>query len=251
LWEIGKWGHQWGTSLRSARPWLEALGVGATRLGWVPPGATRAPYPVVIKHKESQVSIDSSQAMRIAVVGAGNIGRTLGDKWIAAGHQVVYGVRRPGEPGTAAVADAVAGAEVVVLAVPGAAAKDVVASLGGDLVGKVVIDATNDVQGEGRLHALGELVEGAHPVRAFNTLGWESFADPVVGGVRADLLYAAEEGVARDTAERLIRDVGLEPVWLGGVDAFDVVDSVTRLWFTLVFQRKLGRRLAFKVLRET
>jgi predicted dinucleotide-binding enzyme len=197
------------------------------------------------------MAIDSKQAMRIAVVGAGNIGRTLGGKWTAAGHHVVYGVRHPGEPGTAAVADAVADADVVVLAVPGAAAKDVIASLGGVLAGKVVVDATNDVQGSGKLHALDELADGAHPVRAFNTLGWENFADPVVGGVTADLLYAAEEGFAKATAETLIRDVGLEPVWLGGVDAFDIVDSITRLWFTLALQRKLGRRLAFKVLRES
>jgi predicted dinucleotide-binding enzyme len=188
--------------------------------------------------------------MRIAVIGAGKIGRTLGAKWTDARHEVVYGVRRPGEPGTATVADAVAGAEVVVLAVPGAAAKEVIASLGSDLSGKVVVDATNDMQGSGKLHALDELADGAHPVRAFNTLGWENFADPVIGGVTVDLLYAAEEGVAMDTVERLIRDVGLEPVWLGGVDAFDLVDSVTRLWFTLAFQRKLGRRLAFKVLRD-
>jgi predicted dinucleotide-binding enzyme len=192
----------------------------------------------------------SSQAMRIAVVGAGNIGRTLGGKWTAAGHDVVYGVRQPGDLGTATVAEAVASADVVVLAIPGPAAKDVIASLGSDLAGKVVIDATNDVQGSGKLHALDELADGAHPVRAFNTLGWENFADPVVGGVKADLLYAAEEGVGKDTAEVLIRDVGLEPLWLGGVDAFDVVDSVTRLWFTLALQRKLGRRLAFKVLRD-
>ncbi len=187
--------------------------------------------------------------MRIAVVGAGNSGRTLGGKWAEAGHEVVYGVRRPGEPGTASVEDAVAEAEVVVLAVPGAAAKELVASLGGKLAGKIVVDATNDVQGSGKLHALDELADGAHPVRAFNTLGWENFAEPVFGDVTADLLYAAEEGVARDTAETLIRDVGLEPVWVGGMDAFDVVDSVTRLWFTLALQRGLGRRLAFKVLR--
>jgi 8-hydroxy-5-deazaflavin:NADPH oxidoreductase len=193
----------------------------------------------------------SGNAMRIAVLGAGKIGRTLGGKWVDAGHRVVYGVRRPSKPGTAAVADAVRDAEVVLLAVPGAVAKDVVSSLRVDLVGKVVIDATNDVLGPGKLHALGQLTDGAHPVRAFNTLGWEIFADPIVGGVTADLLYAAEEGIARDTAETLIRDVGLEPVWLGGIDAFDIADSVTFLWFTLALQRKLGRRLAFKVLRET
>jgi predicted dinucleotide-binding enzyme len=189
--------------------------------------------------------------MKIAVIGAGNIGRTLGQKWQQAGHDVVYGSRSPGAPGTASVADAVAGAEVVLLSVPGAAAKDVLAALGSALRSKVVIDATNEVAGSVKLHALDRLPAGAHPVRAFNTLGWENFADPIVGGVQADLLFAAEEGVAREVAERLIADVGLQPVWLGGVEAFDVCDSVTRLWFTLVFERGLGRRLAFKVLRET
>lgn len=106
-------------------------------------------------------------------------------------------------------------------------------------------------RGSGKLHALDELAAGAHPVRAFNTLGWENFADPVVAGTRADLLDGAVEGRAREVAEQLIGDVGLEPVWVGGPEAFDVVDGVTRLWFTLAFQRELGRRLAFKVLRES
>ena len=186
--------------------------------------------------------------MRIAVIGKGNIGGTLGGKWVAAGHDVVYGVRSPGEPGTASIADAVRPAEVVVLAIPGAAAKELLASLGTAVADKVVIDATNDIQGAGKLHALEELADGAYPVRAFNTLGWENFADPVVDGVQADLFYAAEEGRAKEVADRLIADVGLRPVWLGGVDTFDLIDSLTRLWFTLVFQRKLGRRLAFKML---
>jgi 8-hydroxy-5-deazaflavin:NADPH oxidoreductase len=186
--------------------------------------------------------------MKIAVIGAGNIGRTLGSAWATAGHDVVYGLRSPGAPGTASIPDAVADAEVVVLAIPGMAAKEVIASLGQALAGKVVIDATNDVQGTGKLHALDELADGAHPVRAFNTLGWENFANPSFDGTTADLFYAAEEGPAHDVAERLIADVGLRPVWLGGVDAFELVDSLARLWFALAFQRKLGRRLAFKML---
>ena len=186
--------------------------------------------------------------MKIAMIGMGNVGGTLGRKWSEAGHDVVYGVRSPGAPGTAKVAEAVAGSEVVVLAIPGGAAKDVLSSLGGALAGKVVIDATNDMRGAGKLHALDELADGAHPVRAFSTLGWENFDDPVFDGVAADLFYAAEEGHAKDVAESLIADIGLEPVWLGGVDTFDVVDSLARLWFLLALQRKLGRRLAFKML---
>jgi predicted dinucleotide-binding enzyme len=164
--------------------------------------------------------------MRIAVIGKGNIGGTLGGKWVAAGHEVVFGVRSPGAPGTAAITDAVGQPEVIVLAMPGAAAKDLLGSLAGALAGKVVIDATNDMTGTGKLNALDELADGAHPVRAFNTLGWENFADPVFDGVTADLFYAAEEGGAKEVAERLIGDVGLNPVWLGGLDAFETVDSV-------------------------
>src|SRR3954453_20386560 len=186
--------------------------------------------------------------MRIAVIRAGDSRRALGGKGAAAGHEVVYGVRTPEAPDTAPVADAAAGAEIVVLAVPGPAAKDVLATLGTALEGKVVIDVTNDVQGTGKLHALDELTDGAHPVRAFNTLGWENFADPVVAGVTADLFYAAEEGEAKDVAERLIAEVGLRPVWLGGVEAFDLVDSLTQLWFTLALGQGRGRRLAFKLL---
>lgn len=197
---------------------------------------------------DSTVSDTPKRALEIAVIGAGNIGRTLGAKWMSAGHAVVYGVRSPGAPDTASVPDAVAPAEVVLLAVPGAAAKEVLAALGTALAGKVVIDASNDIQGTGKLHALAELTDAAHPVRAFNTLGWENFADPVFDGITADLFYAAEEGHAKEVADRLIADIGLRPVWLGGVDAFDLVDSLTRLWFTLAFQRKLGRRLAFKML---
>ncbi|HWE81621.1 MAG TPA: NAD(P)-binding domain-containing protein [Gaiellaceae bacterium] len=188
--------------------------------------------------------------MNIAVIGRGNIGSTLGAKWAAAGHDVTFGVRSPDNPGTTSIATAVEDADVVVLALPGAAAGDLVNSLGEKLGGKVVIDATNDVTGSGKLHALEELADGAHPVRAFNTLGWENFADPVVGGVRADLLFGAEDGHAREVAERLISDVGLVPVWVGGVDTFDLIDNLTRLWFSLALRRGLGRRLAFKVLLE-
>ncbi len=73
------------------------------------------------------------------MIGAGNIGRTLGGKWAAAGH-VLRRLRRPPprSPDTASVADAVAPADVVVLAVPGTAAKEVLAPLGTALVGKFV-----------------------------------------------------------------------------------------------------------------
>ena len=62
--------------------------------------------------------------MRIAVIGKGNIGGTLGSKWRAAGHDVVYGTRDgsgqgPGGAPVRSIGDALKDAEVVLLAVPG------------------------------------------------------------------------------------------------------------------------------------
>ena len=55
----------------------------------------------------------------IGVVGSGNIGETLGEAWRRAGHDVVYASRSPEPPRTVAIADAIADADVVLLAVPG------------------------------------------------------------------------------------------------------------------------------------
>jgi predicted dinucleotide-binding enzyme len=96
----------------------------------------------------------------------------------------------------------------------------------------------------------------AHVYRAFNSLGWENFADPLFNGVQADLFYAGpedssagdSEGGARATVERLIADVGLHPVYVGGPEQAGVVDGVASLWFALALGQRQGRRLAFKVL---
>ena len=71
----------------------------------------------------------------IAVIGTGHVGGTLGGKFAAAGHEVVYGSRRaegegPGGAPVQAVGDALADAEVVVLAVPARAIPDLIAEHG-------------------------------------------------------------------------------------------------------------------------
>jgi 8-hydroxy-5-deazaflavin:NADPH oxidoreductase len=186
---------------------------------------------------------------RIAVVGSGNIGRTIGDSWRRAGHEVVHASRSPQPPRTVAIADAIAGADVVLLAVPGAAVPGLLAEHGPALDGRVVIDATNDVGAERLNHAdaYARFAPGARFVRAFNSLGFEMFADPTVGGEVADLFWCGPQDAG---VEQLIADVGLRPVRVGDIDAIDVVDGATRLWLTLVFRQGHPRRLAFRLLTD-
>src|SRR3954452_17556367 len=188
--------------------------------------------------------------VRIAVIGTGNIGATLGSRWNDAGHDVVYAARtaRPDGPGgrpVIEVADAVDGADVIVLAIPGPAAADLLADIGARLSGKVLVDATNNLRASAaNAHeAAAASAPDAHYVRAFNTLGWENFADPPAD---ADLFYAADES-ARETAEALIAAVGLRPQYVGGAGAAGTVDALLGLWFALVQQRGGKRKLAFRV----
>jgi 8-hydroxy-5-deazaflavin:NADPH oxidoreductase len=185
---------------------------------------------------------------RIAVVGSGNIGGTIGEKWRRAGHEVAFTSRSPRPPQTVAIPDAIADAEIVLLAVPGGAVPDVLAEHGAALDGRIVIDATNDIGGE-RLHHAEAYAQapGARFVRAFNTLGYELFAEPQIGGVVADLFWCGSEDAG---VEGLIEDVGLRPVRVGDIDAIDVVDGAARLWLTLVFRGGHPRRLAFKMLTD-
>jgi predicted dinucleotide-binding enzyme len=189
--------------------------------------------------------------MRIAVIGTGHVGGALGAKWLAAGHEVVYGARRgPGEgPGGAPVlgiGDALADAEVVVLALPGGAVADVVAEHGSALAGTIVIDAANRMGGP-EFNSRKEIraaAPTAQYVRAFNSLGWENFADPLPG---AALIFAAETG-ARAVAQDLITAVGLRPEYVGDADAAGIVDSLLPLWMALVREHGGNRRLALRVL---
>lgn len=201
--------------------------------------------------------------LRIAILGAGNIGGTLGRKWVAAGHRVAFGVTNPDgeraqalrtELGTKVtigpVADALTGTDVVVMALPGKVMDEVITKYATQLDGKIIIDTANRLGG-GPMNSFATFqahTPHARVSRAFNSLGWENFADPMFDGTQADLFYCGPDGDSREVVEQLITDVGLRPVRLGDVDQVGLVDSVGALWFALAFGQGKGRRLAFKVL---
>jgi 8-hydroxy-5-deazaflavin:NADPH oxidoreductase len=197
---------------------------------------------------------DGTSPLAIAVIGTGNIGGTLGRKFAAAGHGVTFGGRRPGKVGDLAVTDtgtALTGADVVVLALPGPAAGPFAAAHAAALTGMLVVDATNSIGGGGPAHSRAAITAAAPTARyarAFNTVGWENFADPRFGDETADLFFSAPEA-DRGTVETLITAVGLRPVYLGDGQE-DVVDGVLRLWFALVAGQGHGRHLAFRVLED-
>lgn len=202
--------------------------------------------------------------LKLAVLGAGKIGGTLGRKWCAAGHRVAFGVSNPsgknaqalradlGDTVTLGTIDQAlqTDSEIVVMALPGVQMDALIAKHAAQLDGRTIIDTANRLDA-GPMNSFATFhrhAPNARLFRAFNSLGWENFADPVFHGVQADLFYCGPGGEARAQIEQLIADVGLRPVCLGDVEQVNLVDSVGALWFALAFGQGKGRHLAFKVL---
>jgi predicted dinucleotide-binding enzyme len=201
--------------------------------------------------------------MKIAVIGSGRIGGTLAKKWVVDGHSVTFGSRDPqkaelqqlvcalGKDATAAtIPAAIAGAQVVVFAIPASAMDETVFGNARALEGKLVVDATNVFGGlvANSLALFQERTPSVKYYRAFNGYGWENFEDPVFGGVSADLFYCGPDGPDKAVIEELITAVGLHPIYVSGSEEAYVLDGVLTLWATLVRGQKFPRTLAFKVL---
>jgi 8-hydroxy-5-deazaflavin:NADPH oxidoreductase len=149
--------------------------------------------------------------MNITVIGRGNVGGGLAGRWERAGHTVT----RIGSDGGDA-----SGAEVVLVAVPSGAISEALGKVRG-LQGHVTIDATNAFAGrnqayESLAHEVKSIVGG--PVaKAFNVNGARLYDQIDQQRVPPSNLYAADDA-AREAADRLIRDAGYDPVYVGGLE---------------------------------
>ena len=216
-------------------------------------------------------------AVRIAFLGYGNVGAAIATAVARAGHDVVLAVN-PDRPDGAAelvartptlaaatvapAADAVTGADVVVLAVPFATLADLLPRLADRLAGTVVVDATNPV-GPGLTHGLGSqqagaqhvaaLLPGANVVKAWNVYGFENLDQPPTGpaGLRPVMPFAGDDAAAKATVAGLLAQLGWEPLDVGPLAAAVDLEHMTLLWVRLV--RALGHspRLVWAALGDT
>jgi 8-hydroxy-5-deazaflavin:NADPH oxidoreductase len=180
--------------------------------------------------------------MKIAVLGVGHIGSTVGRLWHDAGHDITFAARDIDETKAladelgdrahvATVADGLAGAQVVLVAVPGPAVVEALTAAGA-LDGQVVIDAANMMGGD-RL-SLGQLADrfpGGRWVRAFNTLQARVLAQENHRQPRWVLFLSGDE-TAKPAVAQLIDDAGFEAVDLGGVDDSRFQEPGSALWNT-------------------
>jgi predicted dinucleotide-binding enzyme len=205
--------------------------------------------------------------MKIAIIGAGNVGSALGKGWAKAGHQVTFGVRDPQSPKTAkaleyfpeaivtTVTEAAHGAEVIVITTPPDAVIGLIPQLG-DLSGKTVIDTTNSVRTRPEpyattYHAVKALGKTESVVKCFNSTGFENMRNPKYKGEGIDMFMAGNDAAAKQLAATLSADLGFGHCYdFGGDDRVELLEKFALSWINLAIMQGHGRDIAFKIVRR-
>ncbi|MGH9928598.1 MAG: NADPH-dependent F420 reductase [Pyrinomonadaceae bacterium] len=213
--------------------------------------------------------------MKIAILGAGNVGATLGRGFAEGGHEVFFGVRNPqdethqtlvkdigAQARVAAVKDAARDADLILLAVPFDAASAVLRECG-NLDGKIVVDATNpltftdgnlklsvgfDISGA---EQIAKHATGAKVVKCFNQTGFGNMAQPSLEGRRSVMFVCGDDSGANDKVRKLAEAIGFDAVDAGKLAVARLLEPLAMLWIHLAFTTDLKRDFAFALLRKS
>ena len=201
----------------------------------------------------------------IAIIGTGRVASALGPEFAKQGHLVIYGSRDPSSTDTQDLLEitpnnpqidtqrgAAEKANVIVLAVPGRVAPEIVTDLG-DLDGKIIIDPTNrseDGDDGYRIHTIEtsnseviqDLLPNSYIVKAFNTLNYRTMIDPSSSGGPVTIPIVGNHKPSKDFVSTLITGMELEPIDLGPVRFAHVLEGMLNLY---VNGRMLGTPFNF------
>jgi predicted dinucleotide-binding enzyme len=213
--------------------------------------------------------------MKLAIIGAGNVGGALGTAWAQkAGHEIFFGVSDPKKDKTQALvrslgskaqagtaADAAAFADTIVLATPWPATEAAIHAMG-DLKGKILLDSTNPLaMGPDGLgleigHSIsaGEKVQGwavgASVFKALNTTGFGNMANQVFNGVKSVMFVAGDDAANKPKVIDLVGQLEFDVVDAGPLRNARLLEAHAMLWIDLALMRGLGRDWAFAIVRR-
>jgi hypothetical protein len=210
--------------------------------------------------------------MKLAVIGSGNIGKAIGSWAAKVGYEVIFSARN--EDGAKAAAQAsghsakaanvkgaVETADLVLLAVPYGAVKEVLTEIRPFLAGKTVIDATNALSADFSSLTLGfttsaaeeiaKLVPDAHVVKAFNTIFAQIYAsqNPKIQGKAISVFVAGDNEEAKAKVQALITKMGFDAVNAGPLKSARNIEPLAMLNISLGYGQGLGTSMGFTLLR--
>jgi 8-hydroxy-5-deazaflavin:NADPH oxidoreductase len=203
--------------------------------------------------------------MKIAVIGAGNVGKALATSISRAGHEVTISAKHPEHAQEAATeigvtpaesnAAAAADADVVILAVPyGSAGEEVAPEIRDEVAGRTVIDVTNPLKPDysglatdtSAAEELQRQLPEASVVKAFNTIFAANQAQP---SREIDAYVAADDEKAKQTVVSLVESMGFTPLDVGPLTSARYLEGMAFINIGLNAQNGWGWTSAWKLER--
>lgn len=213
--------------------------------------------------------------MKVGVLGSGDVAKVLAAGFLKHGHAVTIGSRTPAKlsdwsaqhPGMAVAdfAGAAAFGELIVLAVKGNAAAEVLRLAGAkNLNGKAVMDACNPIedappehgvlrfftsQSESLMELLQKEFPDAHFVKAYNSVGNTCMINPQFAGGKPTMFICGNNDAAKQKVTKINEQFGWETADMGAVEAARAIEPLCMLWCISGFLHNDWSH-AFKLLRE-
>jgi 8-hydroxy-5-deazaflavin:NADPH oxidoreductase len=214
--------------------------------------------------------------VKIGILGTGDVGKALGNGFIALGHEVKMGSREAQNEkavtwastsginaSTGTFADAAMFGDIVVLALLWAGTENAIKLAGAEnFAGKTVIDATNPLvfePGKGPTLAVGHTDSGgeqvqrwlpsAHVVKAFNIVGQAHMFKPDFPCGPPDMFICGDDTPAKETVTAILKDFGWPATDIGGIEGSRLLEPLCMLWVGYAFRTGTWNH-AFKLLRK-
>lgn len=199
--------------------------------------------------------------MKIGIIGAGNVGGTLGRILTQKGHEIVFGVRdlqsakvqaavdsTGGKALAASVQEAASHGEVLILATPWNATEEAIASAG-NLTGKIIIDATNPIEmtpaglaagltigyTTSAAEEIAQWAPEARIVKAFNNIGASCFENLQFGSQTATAFICGDDVEAKKIVTNVVQDIGFEVIDAGDLKQARLLEPLGMLWIHLAY----------------
>jgi 8-hydroxy-5-deazaflavin:NADPH oxidoreductase len=208
--------------------------------------------------------------MKIGIIGAGDVGGTLGMRWRQKGHEIMFGIRNRQSQNVqklieldknlefGEIRETVAFGDVIVFAVPWDSVEETI-RIAGNLTDKILIDPTNpltpDLKGlalenTSAAEKISNLTKSAKVVKAFNMIGAKTLSNLIYDSQRADLFICGDDSHAKQIVRELAIDIGFDVIDVGPLVNARLLESLALLWIELAFRQQMGPNIAFKLLRR-
>lgn len=208
--------------------------------------------------------------MKIGIIGAGDVGGTLGMRWRQKGHEIMFGVRNRQSQNVqkliqldknlefGEIIETVTFGDVIVLAVPWTAIEETI-HRAGNLSNKILIDPTNpltaDLKGlaldnSSAAEKISNLAKSTKVVKAFNIIGAKTLNNSIFDSQRADIFICGNDSHSKQVVRELAIDIGFDVVDVGPLVNARMLEYLALIWIELAFRQQLGPNIAFKLLRR-